>query len=58
VAIGTRQQLGKEELARLTTEKDSLTSVAFEKDQVINDFLGSFAEIQSNLSEITQKENE
>lgn len=47
----------KEELARLTSEKDSLTSVAFEKEQTINDFLGSFTEIQSNLSEITHKEN-
>ncbi len=47
----------KEEVARLTAEKDSLSSLAFQKDQTINDFLGSFTEIQSNLAEITQKEN-
>ncbi len=47
----------KEEIARLNTEKDSLISVAFQKDQTINDFLGSFTEIQTDLAEITQKEN-
>ena len=47
----------KEELAKLTQQKDSLAAVSFEKDQTINDFLGSFSEIQDNLSSITLKEN-
>jgi uncharacterized coiled-coil protein SlyX len=46
----------KAELAQLNKEKDSLMSVSYTKDQTINDFLGSFTEIQSNLSEITKKE--
>jgi chromosome segregation ATPase len=49
--------MNEQEMAKLTTEKDSLISVAFQKDQTINDFLGSFTEIQSDLAEITQKEN-
>ncbi|MFI5219098.1 MAG: hypothetical protein ACHQNT_06380, partial [Bacteroidia bacterium] len=47
----------EKELALATQQKDSLAAVAFEKDQTINDFLGSFSEIQDNLGAITQKEN-
>lgn len=47
----------KEELAQLAQQKDSLTAVSFEKDQTINDFLGSFSEIQDNLATITEKQN-
>lgn len=47
----------KEEISQLNKEKDSLISVAYNKDQTINDFMGSFNEIQGNLSEITMKEN-
>ncbi|MEO5571359.1 MAG: hypothetical protein ABIT08_01170 [Bacteroidia bacterium] len=46
----------KVEIAQLNKEKDSLMSVSYTKDQTINDFLGSFTEIQGNLSEITKKE--
>ena len=46
----------KAEITQLNKEKDSLMSVAYTKDQTINDFLSSFSEIQTNLSEITQKE--
>jgi predicted RNase H-like nuclease (RuvC/YqgF family) len=46
----------KAEITQLNKEKDSLMSVAYTKDQTINDFLSSFTEIQSNLSEITKKE--
>ncbi len=49
--------MNEEELALLNAQKDSLTTVAFQKDQTINEFLGSFAEIQTSLSEITEKEN-
>ena len=47
----------KAEIAQLNQQKDSLVSVAYTKDQTITDFLSSFSEIQSNLSEVTQKEN-
>jgi predicted RNase H-like nuclease (RuvC/YqgF family) len=46
----------KAEITQLNKEKDSLMSVAYTKDQTINDFLSSFSEIQGNLSEITKKE--
>ena len=47
----------KAEIAQLNKEKDSLVSVAYTKDQTINDFLSSFSEIQGNLAEVTQKQN-
>ncbi len=47
----------KAELAQTTREKDSLLAVVNSKDAVVNDFLGSFNEIQDNLLAITQKEN-
>ena len=47
----------KSEIAQLNKEKDSLVSVAYTKDQTINDFLSSFSEIQGNLAEVTQKQN-
>ena len=45
----------KTEITQLNKEKDSLMSVAYTKDQTINDFLSSFSEIQGNLAEITKK---
>jgi chromosome segregation ATPase len=56
-SIFTACNTHEKELANLTQQKDSLAAVSFEKDQTINDFLGSFSEIQDNLAAITQKEN-
>jgi DNA repair exonuclease SbcCD ATPase subunit len=47
----------KAELAQASRDKDSLMAVVNSKDAVVNDFLGSFNEIQDNLLAITQKEN-
>jgi len=47
----------KAELAQAAKDKDSLMAVVSSKDAVVNDFLGSFNEIQDNLLAITQKEN-
>ncbi len=47
----------KQEIARLTAERDSILTVNYEKDQTINDFLSAISEIQENLARITEKEN-
>jgi myosin heavy subunit len=47
----------KQEIARLTAERDSILTVNYEKDQTIIDFLSAISEIQENLARITEKEN-
>ncbi len=47
----------KEDLARDAKTKDSLMAILNAKDTVINDFLGSFNEIENNLIAVTQKQN-
>lgn len=47
----------KQELAQAGKMNDSLMSVVASKDAVINDFLGSFNEIENNLMTVTQKQN-
>jgi len=47
----------KAELSQASKTNDSLLAVVNSKDAVVNDFLGSFNEIQDNLLAITQKEN-
>jgi uncharacterized coiled-coil protein SlyX len=48
----------KEELAQDAKTRDSLMSIVSSKDAVINDFLGSFNEIENNLMAVTQKQNQ
>ncbi|MCC6385160.1 MAG: hypothetical protein LC117_00500 [Bacteroidia bacterium] len=50
-------QKEKQEIAKLTSERDSISALAFQKDQTINDFLSSISDIQQNLAQITEKEN-
>lgn len=57
VIMTSCNQKEKQEIARLTTERDSITAANYEKDQTINDFLSSISEIQDNLAQITEKEN-
>lgn len=47
----------KDELAQMTVTKDSLLAVSSAKDKSIEEFMTSFEEIESNLAEITVKEN-
>jgi chromosome segregation ATPase len=47
---------GKEEISKLKTTNDSLVSISRAKDSMVNDFVSSFNEIQSNLDSIKMKE--
>jgi predicted nucleic acid-binding Zn-ribbon protein len=47
----------KDELAQMTAVKDSVLAVSSAKDKSIEEFMTSFEEIESNLAEITSKEN-
>src|SRR4051812_29644437 len=57
VALLAGCEYHKEDLARKDREKDSLMAIVSSKDAVINDFLASFNEVESNLMAVTQKQN-
>jgi predicted RNase H-like nuclease (RuvC/YqgF family) len=45
----------KDELAQMTTSRDSLVAVSNDKDRSLEEFIASIDEIESNLSEITER---
>jgi chromosome segregation ATPase len=56
-ALATGCENYKDELAQMTQSKDSLLAVSSAKDKSIDEFVTSFDEIESNLAEITDKQN-
>jgi len=47
----------KEQLDQANREKDSLLTLAIQKETAIDSFISSFTEIENNLDNITQKQN-
>ena len=47
----------KDELEQANREKDSLLTLAIQKETAIDSFITSFTEIEANLDNITQKQN-
>lgn len=56
-ALTTGCENYKDELAQMTTTRDSLLAVSSTKDKSIEEFIVSFDEIEGNLAEITEKQN-
>lgn len=54
MGAGCNQQ--NEEVAMLKAKNDSLLSISIAKDSMVNDFVNTFNEIQSNLDSIKMKE--
>ena len=47
----------EKELQGLNRDRDSLMSLIVERDSTINDFIGSFNEVEKNLNDVSQKQN-
>ena len=47
----------KDELAAMTSQKDSLVAVQNSTEQTLEEFLNTFEEVENSLAEITEKQN-
>lgn len=55
--LGSGCENFKEELEQSNREKDSLLTLAIQKEAAIDSFISSFTEIEANLANITQRQN-